>query len=413
MKRLMSVTLSLSVLVFLADGWRSARAGGLADLRETTAGASRGRLVRSEFLFSATRDEVAHGLAEIGWADVVVTSGVALRRIVYLTVDAHGVPTVASGLLALPTDVDPVGVVSFGHGTDSLKGYVPSAPTLEGQGVAALFASGGFAVVAPDYVGLGVSPGPHPYLHAGSEATASLDLLTASRRAARQATVNLPSSIYLTGFSQGGQTALALDRLIEGDSDSSWRVIGVAPIAGPYDLSGTEFPGMLDGIAPNNSAYAAYLVFSYLQSYGTASATDVFASPYDAQVASLFDGHHAFNEIAKVLPPSRVLFRPAFLTAVSDGTDPFAWQLRQNDTLLVTPRAPVHLYFGDADIDVSPRNAEIAALAMRSVGVNVTAVNLGSNVDHPLAEQLGLPAVRAWFDELASEPRRPVKQRSR
>jgi pimeloyl-ACP methyl ester carboxylesterase len=182
-----------------------------------------------------------------------VRSGITLQRLVYTTIDAHGEPTVASGLLALPTDVEPVGVVSFGHGTDSLKSYVPSAPTGEGLGVSALFASGGFALVATDYVGLGLSPGHHPYLHAATEASASLDLLRAVRLTARESKVKLPRSVYITGFSQGGQAALALDRTIEADPDSPWRVVAVAPIAGPYDLSGTEFPDMIDGPSSRTS----------------------------------------------------------------------------------------------------------------------------------------------------------------
>jgi len=374
--------------------------GGRPDLRGANAIETRGRLLRSDFVLELTRDEVAQGLVAIGWSSVVVNSGVALYRIEYTTIDAHGVQTTASGLLAWPTDVEPVGVVVFGHGTDTLKAYVPSAPTLEGEGVAGLFASGGFVLVAPDYVGLGMSTGPHPYLQASTEASVSLDLLTAARRVARTMAVSLPSSLYITGFSQGGQTALALDRAIEMDSNSPWTVIAVAPIAGPYDLAGTEFPRLVDGSAPNGSPYAAYLALSYIQSYGTAGVSDVFASPYDTQVASLFDGQHAFDDIAKALPPPRALFRPDFLSAVADGSDPFAWQLRQNDTLLVAPRALVRLYYGDADTDVFPRNAQIAALAMRSVGVRVSAVDLGAGVDHPLSEQLGLPAARAWFDQL-------------
>ena len=179
-------------------------------------------------------------------------------------------------------------------------------------------------------------------------------------------------------------------------------LVAVAPIAGPYDLSGTEFPGMLEGMASSDAAYAAYLALSYLQVYGTATPADVFASPYDTQVASLFDGRHAFDEIASALPSPRALFRPEFVAAVGDGTSPFAWQLRQNDTDLVTPRAPVRLYYGTADVDVPPRNAQVAELAMRSVGVRVTAVDLGPSIDHPLSEQLGLPAARAWFDEIAA-----------
>jgi pimeloyl-ACP methyl ester carboxylesterase len=379
-----------------------ARAAAPLDHRGSGDVDSRGDLVRSEFLLALTREEVAQGLGAIGWPDVPVKSGVALYRLAYTTINAHGALTVASGLFALPTDVEPLGVVSFGHGTDSLTRYVPSAPTLEAEGVAGLFASGGFALVAPDYLGLGESTGPHPYLHADTEASASLDLLTAARHAARASNVTLPSSVYITGFSQGGQTALALDRAIEIDADSPWQVAAVAPIAGPYDLSGTEFPGMLEGMASSDAAYAAYLALSYLQVYGTATPADVFASPYDTQVASLFDGRHAFDEIASALPSPRALFRPEFVAAVGDGTSPFAWQLRQNDTDLVTPRAPVRLYYGAADVDVPPRNAQVAELAMRSVGVRVTAVDLGPGIDHPLSEQLGLPAARAWFDEIAA-----------
>jgi hypothetical protein len=43
-----------------------------------------------DFLGSATREEVAQGLAAIGWSDVVVKSGISLRRLVYTTIDAHG-----------------------------------------------------------------------------------------------------------------------------------------------------------------------------------------------------------------------------------------------------------------------------------------------------------------------------------
>jgi len=92
-----------------------------------------------------------------------------------------------------------------------------------------------------------------------------------------------------------------LDRLIETDSDSPWRVAAIAPIAGPYDLSGTEFPGMVDGPSSNSSAYLAYLTLSYIQIYG-GDTNEVFASPYNTQVSALLDGKHAFNQIAQVLP---------------------------------------------------------------------------------------------------------------
>lgn len=159
---------------------------------------------------------------------------------------------------------------------------------------------------------------------------------------------------------------------------------------------------MIDGPSGDSSAYLAYLALSYTQIYGD-NVADIFASPYDVQVPSLFDGQHPFSQIAQVLPPPRTLFRPEFLAGVTDGSQPFASQLRENDTLQVVPRAQVHLYYGEADVDVFPRNTHLAASAMKSAGVQVTEVDLGADADHAASEQLGLPAVRAWFDELVEE----------
>ena len=403
MKKVLSVLCLVFTLGPAICSAQSASAG-----QELDCGNRRGRIVGSEFIGGATRDEIAQFLAAIGWPSVGVRSGVTMRRLVYTTIDAHGAPTVASGMLALPTDIEPVGVVWFGHGTSASRSgeSVPSTPSPgQGQGLATLFGAGGFALVAPDYVGLGLSPGPHPYLHRATEASASLDLLTAARWSAQELNVNLPQSVYLTGFSQGGQAALALDEAIETQSDSPWRVAAVAPVAGPYDLYGTEFPGLIDGSGPTNSAYLAYLAVSYVQIYGTESVSDVFAPPYDIQLPSFFNGEHTLQEVAQILPPPRTLFRPGFLAAVSAGTHPFASQLHANDTIDVRPRAPVRLYYGDADVDVFPRNTQVAAIAMKSAGVQVTVVDLGESVDHPAAFYLGMPAVRAWFDELAAAKR--------
>jgi pimeloyl-ACP methyl ester carboxylesterase len=346
----------------------------------------RGRIVGSELIGSASRDQIIEFLDAIGWPTAGVKSGVTMRRLVYTTVDAHGSLTVGSGLLALPADTAPIGVVWFGHGTSAARSgqSVPATPEFgQGTGVAALFAGGGFALVAPDYVGLGLSPGPHPYLHRASEATVSIDLLMAVRQAAREARVSLPESLYLTGFSQGGQAALALDHAIETDQSSPWRVAALAPIAGPYALSGVEFPGLVDGSGPTNSAYLAYLAISYIRIYGTESASDVFTPPHDTQLPPLFNGEHTLEQVAQMLPPPRTLFRQEFLAAVSGGTHPFAPQLRANDTLDVRPRAPVRLYYGEADIDVFPSNTQAAATAMKAAGAKVEAVDLGSTTPQP------------------------------
>ena len=44
-----------------------------------------------------------------------------------------------------------------------------------------IFAAFGYVVCAPDFVGLGDSPGVHPYVHAKTEASAAIDMLRAAR----------------------------------------------------------------------------------------------------------------------------------------------------------------------------------------------------------------------------------------
>jgi pimeloyl-ACP methyl ester carboxylesterase len=333
-----------------------------------------------------------------------VKSGILLERLVYNTIDAHGSPTIGSGLLALPTDIEPIGTVVFEHGTSSQKINVPSTPgSGEGQTISALFGSGGFALVAPDYVGLGLSPGTHPYLHASSEATATVDLLNAAKEAARGWKTQLPKEIYLTGFSQGGQAVLATDRLIENDRRTGWRVAALAPISGPYDLARTEFPGLLTGPSPTGAAYLGYLTLSYIQVYGTESEADAFEAPYDMEMTSIFDGQHGLEQIAQFLPSPAALFRPDFLDSTLQAKNAFAAQLKDNDTIGIAPHAPVRLYYGEADVDVFPENTLVAVAAMKSAGVQIDVVDLGPSVDHPASANLGLPAARAWFDTLTAE----------
>ena len=64
-------------------------------------------------------------------------------------------------------------------------------------------------------MGLGSSPGFHPYLHARSEATASVDMLRAGRNYCASNNIGLNGQVFLAGYSQGGHTEMA-DALLAG-----------------------------------------------------------------------------------------------------------------------------------------------------------------------------------------------------
>ncbi|MEV0461526.1 alpha/beta fold hydrolase [Nocardia tengchongensis] len=137
----------------------------------------------------------------------------------YWTTRSNGEPVQASGALFVPPGPAPEGgwpVMAYDHGTSGMgpgcggqtdTSHI-SRPTEER--FLQYLVNKGFAVVAPDYLGLGrFDTGPHPYLEISTEAGSTIDLL----KAARAATPSLSRTWAVTGFSQGGQAALGTAHL--------------------------------------------------------------------------------------------------------------------------------------------------------------------------------------------------------
>ncbi|MFE6919761.1 lipase family protein [Nocardia sp. NPDC057663] len=150
----------------------------------------------------------------VGW------HGLARGSVIeYTTTDSAGAERPASGALFLPEgDAPATGwpVIAYDHGTlgsgpgcggqaDPELAPLPVNRAAENQLIARLVEQG-YAVVAPDYLGLGrFDTGPHPYLEVRSEATATIDLV----RAARAANPDLSRTWTAVGASQGGHAALS------------------------------------------------------------------------------------------------------------------------------------------------------------------------------------------------------------
>lgn len=198
-----------------------------------------------------------------------VEHGTTLYRVEYWTRSPAHDTVVASGLVALPRTRALRGVVSWQHGTTTLRSEVPSKPTADEGVVASLaFAGHGYLLAAPDYLGLGVSEGRHPYYHSESAAASVVDLLRAARRVAEARGFAWPEKLFLAGFSQGGHATIAALRELEAADEPGLRVTAAAPIAGPFDLSGLSVPRALEGEARSSSLYLGYMVASYSRVYG-------------------------------------------------------------------------------------------------------------------------------------------------
>ena len=329
--------------------------------------------------------------------------------ILYSTVDGRGDSTVASGLCLVPhTDTcNFFPLISYHHGTIMKKSDVPSR--LNGESlIGQIFCSLGNIALCPDYIGLGDSPGLHPYCHAQSEATASVDFIRAARRFMNDSLqVYDNGQVFLTGYSQGGHATMAVHKYIE-DNDlmSEIQVIASAPCSGPYHISGAQAEMIFNTPDYGSPAYLVYILFAYNDVYQNTFtvSSEVLKSPYDITIPPYLNGNYSHSQMNNALPDSLHLFLDdVFYQEVIDDMDdkatPFWMNLLDNDVFNWAPIAPVRLYYCQADEQVSYLNSVNALNSMQSAGaIDVQAFNVNPSAGHG---DCGLPAIvnaYYWFN---------------
>ncbi|KUM97619.1 hypothetical protein AQI88_06770 [Streptomyces cellostaticus] len=379
----------------------AAVAGGGQQGRETGNGKKRGEVVSVVPVARHSRAEVARGLEKLGVGTDSLRYGVRAYRVTYRTVDPYGRPTTATGLLTLPTGGGrTLGLVSDSHGTMTTRDYAPSVSE-DARAQSYLFASAGHAVAAPDYLGLGQGPGLHPYMDTRSAVTASVDMLRAARSAAHRLGRTLDGNLYATGFSQGGQVAMAVGRAVQEGDAPGFRLKALAPVAGPYDLEGTEVPALADGRVNDTSGvlYISYFLTAQNRLHPMyKNPAEVFRAPYADRVEGLFDGRHDEEDISRQLAPNvRELLTDDFYRQLTHPTGGFLEALRGGDhTCDWKPDVPVRLYAGDKDTDVPIGNARTCARTLAAEGARVRVLDQG-DVDHVGSYIAALPKIARWF----------------
>jgi hypothetical protein len=367
--------------------------------------ATRGKLLSSN-LWTIYDTNTINAFFVLGGIQVTAQYAVAWYSVVYETIDPLGGRATASGGLFLPQNVGKtLPLFSFSHGTETQTNQVPSVSLTYDAFAGLAFASIGYASVVADLLGMGSSPGLHPYLHARSEATASVDMLRAARNFCVSNSIGLNGQIFLAGYSQGGHTEMALHRELERYHTNEFTITASAPMAGPYDMSGTELNDILSPRCPPNPYYAAYVLAAYQSVYSLAPGwADLVVSPYDTIIPPLFNGNTSSGTINSALPAcniSTILLPNLIFSLTNDPGCPLFQALRDNDLYRWKPIAPTRLYHCSGDHDVLPANSQVAYSSFQAQGASqVQLIDPKPGADHGGCIIPSLTAAKAWFDTL-------------
>ena len=340
-------------------------------------------------------------------------------KIVYSTTDHKGDKTSASGLLLIPKvpKLENIPFVVYEHGASFCRHLVPSELQYEADH-AAYFASNNYITIAPDYLGMGESPGFHPITNAITEATATIDMIRATRRYFEDSlNIRIRNDIYLTGYSQGGHAAMATHKYIEENNlTAEFRINASAPCSGVYSLSGVMWDYILyskeiqycspEGLI--NNLLSCQYVYGNLYE----QTSDYFKEPYDSLIDAYIENDRDFG-LNDYFPfdLNSYIHDSVFVNCMNNPDHPLLQDLRKNDVYNWKPEAPVKMYYSTADEMVPYQNAITALSEMIKNGAKeVAAIEVSSTLGHGAALVPSMQLVLKWFKEIESGNSQSIKR---
>jgi hypothetical protein len=307
-------------------------------------------------------------------------------KIIYTTIDGKGFPTTASGVVFLPavTGFRQMPVFAYLHGTLTRDYDAPSNLTGMESVIGWIMAMDGYITIEPDYLGIGDGPGIHPYLHADSEASASIDMMKALIELCASPSVNAKpdGNLYLSGYSQGAHAALATQMELQSNPLPGLKLRKTIAGSGAYSLSNIQKKFVFDHPDYTNPSFIPYLLLGYQNVYDNlwSNIDQVFVSPYKSTIPGLFNGQYTVEEIDNELPATwKSMFVPSYLSNFQyKYFNPVNAALRDNDVINWKPTSDLHLYYCTCDEQVAYENSLLAYLTFLLKGSrNVTCLPVG------------------------------------
>lgn len=355
-------------------------------------------------------------------------SGVELHRVRYASTGLDGEARILSGLLAVPAGGPIKGFVVEFHGTIADRAFSPSRyaggvvdpkskdpqPTHpEAEAVALAFATGGYAVAMPDYLGLGDDPGVHPYPLAEVNARSGIDMVSALRGTRS----DLAGPLFVTGYSEGGAVAMWAVRKLEA---AGVPVAAASPMSGPYDLSGVTARSLLRGGQGLTGLGEKLFLLGYTAYSAQARHPELdlrayFAPSMATYIPFVFKQNLPQGTVGRKLVVKALqmgangsviqVLTDRFRLALQNGdtSELLVADLKANDTYDWTPQTKMLLPFLGNDGVVVPENTTRTLAAMRRHGVGEDLVRgfqiaPRKGLNHSSAAGPALAASRRFFD---------------
>ncbi len=338
-------------------------------------GKTRGDLLKFSYLTTVPESDVNAVLDYLKVGDKLSARyDVDAYRITYATTDPQGRLIAASGLLTIPDkdrgDKSPL--IAYHHGTIFHHDDAPSENGNAKQ-TEIVVASLGFIISSPDYIGYGVAEDAlHPYLDKQALATASIDMLRASRQFLAQQGIELNDQLFLSGYSEGGFATLATQQAIQQHYSDEFEVDLSLPGGGAYNLLWT-----VEDVLSRTMSYPAYVGFTF-KAYNDVNGLNQLDKMFNPQYVQAIDDSYRgklkggqIND--RLTTDPKALFSQQFLNDFYNGGETRLRQLFAENSMVEgwVPSSKTLFYHGEQDITVPIANAEQAVHNMKAQGGDV------------------------------------------
>lgn len=332
-----------------------------------------------------------------------VKNGVDIYEVIYKMPWIDGSMVEASGIYFVPQGMTkPVPRLVYNHGTiikPPRNGFDYNGEST----ISLMFSADGYAVIAPDYVGLGLGEKQHLYVHADSEANAGIYFMKAVEEINQQIGLSFNDQLFISGYSQGGHSTLALHRKLQNKYKEQYPVTASSPMSGPYDLAGEQSTVMFREYSQPH--YLPYLLIGYNTVYNAFPQEDfydIFAEPYDTLIPKMFSSKkYGVGDINAMLPNiPKDMVKPEFVEQYQNDPDfILRKELVNNSVFDWKPESPVQICYCKGDEEVLYTNALVAHETMEENGAeHITLRHTGKKYNHRDCADFSVVYTKFYFD---------------